>query len=99
MKTLVKWFVKRYVTVSTIKDLVHKANAAIAKKEVSERVAAVTDYSNDAAALAAVYLKAYSDDGKMSDAERAECDAKCDELVDKYLTDAKLEALVEGLFK
>lgn len=99
MKTLVKWFVKRYVKTATIKEYVHKANAAIAKKEVSERVAAISGYSNDASALAAVYLKAYSDDGKMSDAERAECDAKCDELLDKYLTDAKLEALVEGLFK
>lgn len=98
MKTLVKWFIKRYAKSAKVKELIHKGNASLATKEVGSRVSSIMGYSNDATALADVYLKAYSDDGKMSDEERAKCDAKCDELVDKYLSDEAIDALVDKLF-
>ena len=98
MKTLVKWAIKKFAKADKIKAAIHAANARLAAMEAGDRAATIMGYGEDASATTAVYLNAYADDGKMDDEERAACDAKCDEMVDKYLSDAKIEAMVDALF-
>lgn len=98
MKTLVKWAIKKFAKADKIKEAIHKANKKLAEKEAVGRAATIMGYGEDASETVAVYLNAYANDGRMDDAERAACDAKCDEMVDKYLSDAKIEAVVDALF-
>lgn len=100
MKTLVKWFVKRYMTADAIKEYVHAANASLKKRIVlggdKTKVVAV---SNDVAALTAAYLVAFADDGKITDeAELAAINAACDEAIDKYVTDALVDGVLDRVF-
>lgn len=100
MKTLIKWFVKRYVTVEAIKGYIHSANAALKEKAVldggKEKVVSAV---NDVTALAGEYLKAYADDGKITDDEElAAIDAKCDEMIGKYLSDGMVDGLLDKVF-
>ena len=98
MKTLVKWAVKKFATSERIKAAIHEANRKLADKEAGTRAAEIMGYGNDASEVVAVYLAAYADDGRMDDAERARCDATCDAMVDKYLSDARIDAVIDSLF-
>jgi len=98
MNTLVKWAVKKFANAGKIKAAIHDANKKLAAKEAGTRAAEVIGYGNDASEVVATYLAAYADDGRMDDAERDACDAKCDEMVDKYLSDEKIGAIVDALF-
>lgn len=100
MKTLVKWFVKRYMTADAIKEYVHTANAALRERIVlggdKTKVVAV---SNDVAALTAAYLVAFADDGKITDeAELAAINAACDEAIDKYVTEKLVDGVLDRVF-
>ena len=99
MKTLLKWLVKKFVTKDAIKSAIHAANERIAEKSASERTQQIMAYGEDVSALTAAYLKAYTNDGKFDDAERAEVDALCDTILDKYISDSALEAAVEAIVK
>lgn len=98
MKKLVKWAVKKFVKADKIKASIHAANKKLAEKEAGSRAAEIMGYGNDASEVVAAYLNAYADDGKMDDAERSLVDATCDRMVDKYLSDAKVEAIVDAIF-
>jgi len=99
MKTLLKWLIKKFVTKDALKAAIHAANKRIAEKPASERTQQVMAYGEDAAALTAAYLKAYANDGRIDDAERAEIDAQCDATLDKYISDSALEAVIEAIVK
>jgi len=97
MKTLVKWAVKKFAKADKIKDAIHKANAKLAEKEAGDRAKQIMEYGNDASETTAVYLKAFADDGKMDAEELAAVNAQDDKMVDKYLSDAKIDAIVDAL--
>ncbi len=100
MKTLVKWFVKRYVTADALKGAVHSANAALKERvALSDGKAKVVAVGNDVAEVTAAYLAAFADDGRITDdAELAAVDAACDAFVDRYVSDAVVESLVDRIF-
>ena len=99
MKTLLVWLVKKFVTKDALKAAIHAANKRIAEKSASERTQQIMAYGEDASALTAAYLKAYTNDGSIDDAERAEIDALCDATLDKYLSDDTLESAIEAIVK
>lgn len=99
MKSLLGWLVKKLITKNAIKAAIHAANKRIAEKPASERTQQIMGYGEDASTLTAAYLKAYTNDGKIDDAERAEIDALCDATLDKYLSDDTLEAAIEAIVK
>lgn len=99
MKTLLVWLVKKFVTKDTLKAAIHAANKRIAEKSASERTQQIMAYGEDASALTAAYLKAYTNDGKIDDNELAEIDALCDATLDKYVSDSALEAAIGAIVK
>ena len=100
MKTLIKWFVKRYISIDAIKGYVHEANAKLAESaKVDEGKARIIAYGEDAARLTGVYLTALADDGKIDPAaELPAINAECDKIVDKYLTGEIVDRLIERIF-
>lgn len=100
MKTLVKWFAKRYITADALKEYIHTANAALKERvALSDGKAKVVAVGNDVAALTAAYLVAFADDGRITnDAELAAVNAACDAAVDKYVTDALVNGVLDRVF-
>lgn len=98
MKTLVKWFVKRYVTNKAVKEAVHSMNANFAAKVKIEGKEKVISVANDASACVAARLEGFADDGKIDETELAAINAQDDVIIDKYLSDEKLDELIERLF-
>ena len=98
MKTLVKWFVKKYVTNKTVKDAVHKMNAAFAAKVKVEGKEKVISVANDASTCVAARLEGFADDGKIDDTELAAINATDDKVIDKYFSDGQIEAIIDRLF-
>ena len=99
MKTLLKWLIKKFVTKDALKAAIHAANKRVAEKSASERTQQIMGYGEDASALTAAYLKAYTNDGKIDDDERKAIDDLCDATLDKYVSDSALEAVVEAIVK
>jgi uncharacterized membrane protein YebE (DUF533 family) len=99
MKKLLTWLFKKFVTKDAIKAAIHAANKRVAEKSASERTQQIMEYGEDAAALTAAYLKAYTNDGRIDDTERAEINALCDATLDKYVSDDALEAAIEAIVK
>ena len=99
MKALLVWLVKKLITKNAIKAAIHAANKRIAEKSASERTQLIMGYGEDASALTAAYLKAYTNDGRIDESERAEIDALCDATLDKYISDTALEAAIEAIVK
>ena len=99
MKKLLQWLLKKFVTKDALKAAIHAANKRLAEKPASERAQQIMAYGEDASSLTAAYLKAYTNDGRIDDDERAEIDALCDSALDKYLSDGALEAAVEAIVK
>lgn len=99
MKTLLVWLVKKFITKDALKAAIRAANKRVAEKAASERTQQIMAYGEDASALTAAYLKAYTDDGRIDDAEHAEIDALCDATLDKYLSDSALESAIEAIVK
>ena len=98
MKTLVKWFVKRYVTNKAVKDAVHTMNATFATKVKVEGKETVISVANDASTCIAARLEGFADDGKIDDAELAAINATDDVIIDKYLSDDRLAEIIDRLF-
>lgn len=98
MKTLIKWAVKKFANADKIKDAIHKANAKLAEKEAGDRAARIMEYGNDASETTAVYLKAFANDGKMDAQELAAVNAQDDKMIDKYLSDEKIETILDAIF-
>lgn len=99
MKTLLKWLIKKFVTKDAIKAAIHAANKRVAEKAATERTQQIMAYGEDASTLVAAYLKAYTNDGRIDDDERAGIDALCDATLDKYISDSALETAIEAIVK
>ena len=99
MKTLLRWLVKKFITKQDIKNAVHAANARLAKREAGERTQTVMGWGEDASQIVAGYLEAYANAGKIDDAERAVIDSKCDVVIDKYVSDEAVEAIINAIIK
>lgn len=99
MKTLLKWLIKKFVTKDAIKAAIHAANKRVAEKAATERTQQIMAYGEDASSLVAAYLKAYTNDGRIDDDERAGIDALCDVTLDKYISDSALESAIEAIVK
>lgn len=95
MKRLIKWIVKKYLTKEAIKEAIRRGNASLAGVEVSEAKAKVIAVGNDVSETLAKYLAGYADDGRIDDAELAAVNAQTDAMVEKYVSDAMLEAMVD----
>jgi hypothetical protein len=98
MKTLVKWFVKKYITNATVKETVHKMNANFAAKVKVEGKEKVISVANDASACIAARLEGFADDGKIDETELAAINAADDVVIDKYLSDEQISAFLDRLF-
>ena len=100
MKTLIKWFVKRYVSTSALKGYIHEANAKLAETaKMDEGKARIIAYGEDAAHLTGAYLTALADDGKIDPAaELTAINAECDKIVDKYITEEIVDGIIERIF-
>ena len=99
MKSLLIWLVKKFVSKDAIKAAVHAANKRVVDKPASERTQQIMAYGEDASTLTAMYLRAYANDGKIDDDERAKIDSQCDAMLDKYISDSALEAAIEAIIK
>lgn len=99
MKSLLAWLVKKLITKNSLKAAIHVANKRVAEKSASERTQQIMVYGEDASTIVAAYLKAYTNDGKIDDAELAEIDSKCDAMLDKYLSDDTLANVIEEIVK
>ena len=97
MKTLIKWFVKRYVSKQTLKDAIHAANARLAKVEVGEAKAKTISVANDVSEVVTAYLYVYANDGRIDDVELTEVNARCDAAIDKYVSDKTVEAFIDRI--
>lgn len=97
-KAIVKWLVGKFATAQRIKDAIHAANADLAKKEAGERTTKVMEYGNDVTATVNVYIAAYGNDGKIDETELAGINAQCDKMVDKYLSDERIDAYLDKIF-
>lgn len=98
MKKLVKWLVKKYVTNEAVKSAVHGMNASFAAKVKVEGKEKVADVANDVLACVSARLEGYSDDGRIDEAEMVAINAQDDALINKYLSDGQLAALIDKLF-
>ena len=98
MKTLIKWFVKHYVSKNTLKAAIHAANESLAKVEVDEAKTKVIGVANDVSDLVGVYLTCYADNGRIDPDELEQVNSKCDAAVDKYVSDATVEAFIDKIF-
>ena len=99
MKSLLAWLVKKLITKNSLKAAIHVANKRVAEKSASERTQQIMVYGEDASTIVAAYLKAYTNDGKIDDAELAEIDSKCDAMLDKNLSDDTLANVIEEIVK
>ena len=98
MKTLIKWFVKHYVSKNTLKAAIHAANESLAKVEVDEAKTKVIGVANDVSDLVGVYLTGYADNGRIDPDELDQVNARCDAMVDKYVSDKTVEAFIDKIF-
>lgn len=98
MKTLVKWFLKRYLTNEAVKKGVHGLNAKFAEKVKVEGKEKVVDVANDASECVGARLEAFKDDGKIDPAELARINAVDDAKIDKYASDEKIAAFIDSIF-
>ena len=98
MKTLIKWFVKHYVSKNTLKAAIHAANESLAKVEVDEAKTKVIGVANDVSDLVGVYLTGYADNGRIDPDELEQVNARCDAVVDKCVSDATVEAFIDKVF-
>ena len=98
MKTLIMWFVKHYVSKNTLKAAIHAANESLAKVEVDEAKTKVIGVANDVSDLVGVYLTGYADNGRIDPGELDEVNARCDAVVDKYVSDKTVEAFIDKIF-
>lgn len=98
MKTLVKWFVKHYVSKDTLKAAIHAANESLAKVEVNEAKAKVISVANDVSSTVGAYLTGYADNGRIDPDELDHVNAACDAVVDKYVSDKTVETFIDKMF-
>ena len=98
MKTLVKWFVKHYVSKDTLKAAIHAANESLAKVEVNEAKAKVIGVANDVSSTVGAYLTGYADNGRIDSDELDQVNAACDAVVDKYVSDKTVETFIDKIF-
>lgn len=98
MKTLIKWFVKHYVSRDTLKAAIHAANESLAKIEVDEAKAKVMDVANDVSGTVGAYLTGYADNGRIDPDELDAVNAQCDAVVDKYVSDKTVAAFIDKIF-
>lgn len=98
MKTLVKWFVKHYLTNKTVKEAVHEMNKSFAAKVKAEGKEKVISVANDVSLCLSARLDGFADDGKIDEIELAAINAQDDVAIDKYLSDEQIEAFLDKLF-
>ena len=98
MKTLIKWFVKHYVSKDTLKAAIHAANESLAKVEVDEAKTKVLSVANDVSDVVGAYLNGYADNGRIDPDELEQVNATCDSIVDKYVSDKAVETFIDKIF-
>ena len=98
MKTLIKWFVKHYVSKDTLKAAIDAANESLAKVEVDEAKTKVLSVANDVSDVVGAYLNGYADNGRIDPDELEQVNATCDSIVDKYVSDKAVETFIDKIF-
>ena len=102
MNGLIKWFIKhelkKHVTNASVKDAVHDLNAQFAEKVRIEGKKKVADVMSDVMRCTSARLDGFADDGRIMVGELAAINATDDAVIDKYLSDAQIDALIERLF-
>ena len=97
MKTVVKWFIKRYLTNKALKEGVHKMNAQFAEKVKVEGKEKVIGIANDVSEVVGARLSAFANDGKIDAAELAQVNAADDAAIDKYFSDEKIGEWIDKI--
>lgn len=97
-KAIFKWLVGKFANAERLKAAIRAANANLAKKEAGERAAKVMEYCNDATSTVNVYIAAYGNDGKIDETELLAINAQCDRMVDKYLSDERIDLIIDKMF-
>lgn len=98
MKTLVKWFLKHYVTNADIKRGVHSLNAKFADRVKVEGKENIVDVANDISECLGVRLESFKDDGKIDAAELERINAVDDAKIDKYVSNDNIAAFIDAIF-
>lgn len=102
MNGLVKWFIKyklkKLVTNASVKDTVHDLNAQFAEKVRIEGKEKVAYVASDVMRCISARLDGFADDGRITGGELAAINTTDDEVIDKYLSDEQIDALIERLF-
>ena len=98
MKTLLKWVVKKCVSRETLKNGIHAMNAELAKRKFDERQSKVIDIANDVSEVTAAYCGAFAD-GVLGPDELDAVNAQCDSKIDKYVDDAMIDRVIDGIIK
>ena len=99
MKKLLKWLIKKFVTRDALKAAIHELNKRVAEKSAPDRARLIMGYGEDAAALTTAYLEAYANDGRIDADELAALDARCDAVIDKYVTDKVVSSIIDAIIK
>ena len=68
------------------------------KVEVDEAKTKVIGVANDVSDLVGVYLTGYANNGRIDPDELEQVNSKCDAAVDKYVSDATVEAFIDKIF-
>ena len=97
MKTVVKWFIKRYLTNKALKEGVHRMNAQFAEKVNVEGKEKVVGIANDVSEVVGARLSAFANDGKIDAAELAQVNAADDAAIDKYFSDEKIGEWIDRI--
>ena len=97
MKTIVKWFIKRYLTNRALKDGVHRMNAQFAEKVKVEGREKVIGIADDVSEVVGARLKAFANDGKIDSAELAQVNAADDAAIDKYFSDDRIGEWIDRI--
>ena len=97
MKTVVKWFIKRYLTNKALKEGVHRMNAQFAEKVKVEGKEKVIGIANDVSEVVGARLSAFANDGKIDATELAQVNAADDAAIDKYFSDEKIGEWIDRI--
>ena len=97
MKRLLRWLVKKFIGKDEIKGAIRALNESLAGIEVPEAAAKVLSVSESAADILNAYLSGFAGDGRIDGDELAAINAATDAAVDKYLTDAAVEAALDKI--
>lgn len=97
-KWLIKCCIKKYITNESLKKNIHGLNSMFADKIRLDGKGKVVEVSRDIMSCISVRLKGFTDDGRIVENELSAINAIDDAMIDKYLSDETISAIIEYLY-